>query len=82
LVLAGVHGVLPNTSHRCGEVHDLTGVTVRTLRRYDQTGRLRPAGQTGGGHRLYDRDNVLRLYRILALRRLRFSLAEIRFAPR
>ena len=63
---------------RVGQLADLTGVTVRTLRHYDQTGLLRPAGQTAGGHRLYDRDNVLRLYRILALRRLRFSLAEIR----
>jgi DNA-binding transcriptional MerR regulator len=63
---------------RVGQLADLTGVTVRTLRHYGQTGLLRPAGQTAGGHRLYDRDNVLRLYRILALRRLRFSLAEIR----
>jgi DNA-binding transcriptional MerR regulator len=63
---------------RVGQLADLTGVTVRTLRHYDQTGLLRPAGQTAGGHRLYERDNVLRLYRILALRRLRFSLAEIR----
>lgn len=63
---------------RVGQLADLTGVTVRTLRHYDQTCLLRPAGQTAGGHRLYDRDNVLRLYRILALRRLRFSLAEIR----
>jgi DNA-binding transcriptional MerR regulator/uncharacterized glyoxalase superfamily protein PhnB len=63
---------------RIGQLAELTGVTVRTLRHYDQTGLLRPAGQTTGGHRLYDQDNVLRLYRILALRRLRFSLAEIR----
>lgn len=63
---------------RVGQLADLTGVTVRALRHYDQTGLLRPAGQTAGGHRLYDRGNVLRLYRILALRRLRFTLAEIR----
>ena len=63
---------------RVGQLATLTGVTVRTLRHYDQTGLLRPAGQTASGHRLYDDDNVLRLYRILALRRLRFSLAEIR----
>ena len=63
---------------RVGQLADMTGVTTRTLRHYDQTGLLRPAAQTAGGHRLYDRDNVLRLYRVLALRRLRFSLAEIR----
>lgn len=62
---------------RVGQLAELTGVTVRTLRHYDQTGLLRPSGQTSGGHRLYDRDNVARLYRILALRQLGFGLAEI-----
>lgn len=63
---------------RIGQLADLTGVTVRTLRHYDQAALLHPSGLTSGGHRLYDRANVVRLYRILALRRLRFSLAEIR----
>jgi DNA-binding transcriptional MerR regulator len=63
---------------RVGQLANLTGVTVRTLRHYDQTGLLHPSGQTTGGHRLYDRANVVRLYRVLALRRLRFSLADIR----
>jgi DNA-binding transcriptional MerR regulator/uncharacterized glyoxalase superfamily protein PhnB len=63
---------------RVGQLAELTGVTVRTLRHYDQTGLLHPSGQTAGGHRLYDDANVVRLYRILALRRLRFSLAQIR----
>ncbi len=51
---------------------------MRTLRHYDQSGLLQPSGRTSGGHRLYDPDNVARLYRILALRRLRFGLADIR----
>ncbi len=63
---------------RVGRLADLSGVTVRTLQHYDRVGLLRPAGQSAGGHRLYDGDNVVRLYRILALRRLRFSVAEIR----
>lgn len=62
---------------RVGRLAEATGVTVRTLRHYDQTGLLRPSGQTSGGHRVYDQQNVTRLYRILALRRLGFSLAEI-----
>ncbi len=62
---------------RVGRLAELTGVTVRTLRYYDQTGLLRPSGQTSGGHRLYDQQNVTRLYRILALRRLGCSLAEV-----
>lgn len=63
---------------RTGQLAALTGVTVRTLRYYDQTHLLQPSGQTSGGHRVYDRDNVARLYRILALRRLGFGLSEIR----
>lgn len=63
---------------RIGQLAGLTGVTVRTLRYYDQAGLLHPSAQTSGGHRLYDHANVVRLYRILALRRLQFTLAEIR----
>lgn len=65
------------TEWRVGQLAELTGVTVRTLRYYDQTGLLRPSGQTSGGHRVYDQQNVTRLYRVLALRRLGFGLAEI-----
>jgi MerR family transcriptional regulator, thiopeptide resistance regulator len=73
------HGELANRSEwRVGQLAELTGVTVRTLRHYDQIGLLHPSGQTGGGRRAYDRASVARLYRILALRRLQFSLAEIR----
>lgn len=63
---------------KVGQLAELAGVTVRALRYYDRTGLLHPAGQTSGGHRLYDQENVTRLYGILALRRLGFSLAEIR----
>jgi DNA-binding transcriptional MerR regulator len=61
-----------------GQFAELSGVTVRTLRYHDQTGLLQPSGQTRGGHRVYDQQNVSRMYRIQALRRLGFRLAEIR----
>ncbi|MET9328146.1 MerR family transcriptional regulator [Tsukamurella sp. NPDC003166] len=62
---------------KIGDLAERTGVTVRTLRYYDQTGLLIPDGQTRGGHRVYGVENIERLYRILALRRLGFRLAEI-----
>lgn len=62
---------------RIGQLAEMTGLTVRTLRHYAQIGLLHPAGETMGGHRLYDRENVGRLYRILTLRELGFSLSEI-----
>ncbi|MBJ8071959.1 MULTISPECIES: MerR family transcriptional regulator [Bacillus] len=54
-----------------------TGVTVRTLRYYDQIDLLKPSGKTDGGHRLYSERNVVRLQQILFLKEMGFSLKEI-----
>lgn len=54
-----------------------TGVTVRTLRYYDQIGLLKPSGKTDGGHRLYSEVDVIRLQQILFLKEMGFSLKEI-----
>jgi DNA-binding transcriptional MerR regulator len=54
-----------------------TGITVRTLRHYDQLGLLVPSSHTSGGHRCYTPDDVRRLHRILALRGFGLSLAQI-----
>ncbi len=63
---------------KVGELARRTGLTVRTLHHYDAVGLLRPARRTEAGYRLYDRDDVERLTRILLLRRLGLSLDEIR----
>jgi DNA-binding transcriptional MerR regulator len=62
---------------RIGEVAELTGLTVRTLRHYDEIGLLAPSGRSSGGYRLYSEADHRRLYRILALRELGFSLEDI-----
>ncbi|OFD71218.1 MerR family transcriptional regulator [Bacillus mycoides] len=54
-----------------------TGVTVRTLRYYDQIDLLKPSGKTDGGHRLYSEKDVIRLQQILFLKEMGFSLKEI-----
>ncbi|MEN1936891.1 MerR family transcriptional regulator [Paenibacillus sp. 102] len=54
-----------------------TGVTVRTLRYYDQIDLLKPSGKTEGGHRLYSETDVIRLQQILFLKEMGFSLKEI-----
>ncbi len=54
-----------------------TGVTVRTLRYYDQIDLLKPSGKTDGGHRLYSERDVVRLQQILFLKEMGFSLKEI-----
>ncbi len=60
-----------------GELAVEAGVTVRTLRHYDNLDLLAPEERSGGGHRRYSRGDVERLYRILALRGLGFGLREI-----
>lgn len=54
-----------------------TGVTVRTLRYYDQIDLLKPSGKTDGGHRLYSERDVVRLQQMLFLKEMGFSLKEI-----
>jgi DNA-binding transcriptional MerR regulator len=61
-----------------GTVARLAQVSVRTLRYYDELGLLRPQWvDPDTGYRWYGPDQVPRLYRILALRDLGVSLADI-----
>jgi MerR family transcriptional regulator, thiopeptide resistance regulator len=62
---------------RVGEVAKATGLTVRTLHHYDEIGLLVPSERWGAGYRLYSDGDVRRLYRILALRGMGFTLEEI-----
>ncbi|TDR73269.1 SAM-dependent methyltransferase [Paludibacterium purpuratum] len=63
---------------KIGELARRTGLTVRTLHHYDHIGLLSPSGRSGGGFRLYGRDDVERLHRILVLRQLGYALDDIR----
>lgn len=60
-----------------GELARASGVTVRTLHYYDEIGLVTPGERTSAGHRRYTEADVRRLYRVLALSRLGFSLEEI-----
>lgn len=62
---------------RVGEVAEATGLTVRTLHHYEQVGLVVPSTRTSAGHRLYDDDDLRRLYRVRALRQLGMSLPDI-----
>jgi DNA-binding transcriptional MerR regulator len=63
--------------HTVGHLARATGLTVRTLHHWDEIGLLRPAERSGAGHRRYSEDDVARLYRIVALRRLGLSLDDV-----
>lgn len=62
---------------KVGELAKRTGLTVRTLHHYDAIGLLSPSGRSDAGYRLYNREDIARLHRIQALRRLDLSLTEI-----
>jgi MerR family transcriptional regulator, thiopeptide resistance regulator len=66
-----------DTSYTVGALASAAGLTVRTLHHWDAIGLLVPAERAGNGYRRYGREDVARLYRILALRRLGLSLDEI-----
>lgn len=57
----------------------LTGVSIRTLRYYDQIGLLKPGFvDEGNGYRYYDDASLERMREILFLRELDFSLRSIK----
>ncbi len=62
---------------KVGALAKATGLTVRTLHHYDEIGLLQPSARLAGGHRLYDADDVARLYRIIRLRQLGFPLSQV-----
>ncbi len=68
--------VPPVTMH-IGEIADRTGMSLRTLRHYDEIGLLAPSGRTDGGFRLYTEDDLQRLLVIRRMKPLGFSLAEM-----
>jgi DNA-binding transcriptional MerR regulator len=61
-----------------GEVARLLGITTKTIRYYEGIGLLDKPGRTESGYRLYDAQDLLRLYRIKQLQELGLSLERIR----
>ncbi|MCK9898676.1 MerR family transcriptional regulator [Parafrankia colletiae] len=61
-----------------GEVAERVGLSLRTVRYYEEAGLLVPTGRTPGGFRLYDDDAVSRLLLIRKMKPLGFTLDEMR----
>lgn len=60
------------------EVSDITGVSIRTLRYYDEIGLLKPTRLTEAGYRLYDNQALEKLQQIMFFREIEVSLSEIK----
>jgi DNA-binding transcriptional MerR regulator len=62
---------------RTGEVAELAGVNIQTLRYYERRGLLTEPTRSIGGHRLYPPDTVALLNVIKTAQRLGFTLDEV-----
>jgi MerR family transcriptional regulator, copper efflux regulator len=61
-----------------GQVAERTGLSLRTIRWYEEEGLVVPTARTDGGFRLYSADDVARLEVIKRMKPLGFALEEMR----
>lgn len=64
--------------HQIGEVAEAVGLSLRTIRHYEEVGLVPPSDRTEGGFRLYSADDIERLQLVKQLKPLHFSLEEMR----
>ncbi len=61
-----------------GQVAERTGLSLRTIRFYEEAGLVLPTGRSEGGFRLYGEDAVTRLEVVKRMKPLGFALEEMR----
>jgi DNA-binding transcriptional MerR regulator len=61
-----------------GEVAERVGLSLRTVRYYEEQGLFEPAGRTDGGFRLYTEREVDRLLLIKQMKPLGFTVQQMR----
>ena len=61
-----------------GEMARVAGISQKALRIYDEKGLLRPVGYSEGNYKLYDKNSLMILEKIIALKHVGFSLDEIK----
>ncbi|WP_457974757.1 MerR family transcriptional regulator [Arthrobacter sp. D1-17] len=66
-----------STIMHIGELAERTGLSLRTIRHYDDVGLLPATARTEGGFRVYSEDDFERLMVIKQMKPLGFSLEEM-----
>jgi MerR family transcriptional regulator, copper efflux regulator len=61
-----------------GDVAEEVGLSLRTIRHYEEVGVVRPSERSAGGFRLYNQADIERLRLVKRLKPLDFSLDEMR----
>ena len=64
--------------HQIGEVAERVGLSLRTVRYYEEQGLLVPETRTEGGFRLYSEEQIDRLALIKQMKPLGFTVLEMR----
>jgi DNA-binding transcriptional MerR regulator len=66
-----------STTMHIGTVAERTGLSLRTLRHWDEVGLVTPSGRTDGGFRLYTESDVDRILLVRRMKPLGFSLDQM-----
>jgi DNA-binding transcriptional MerR regulator len=64
--------------HQIGAVAKAVGLSLRTIRYYEEVDIVPPSGRTGGGFRLYTDEDIERLRLVKQMKPLDFTLEEMR----
>ncbi|WP_413318075.1 MerR family transcriptional regulator [Agrococcus sp. 1P02AA] len=67
----------PGSTMHIGELAERTGLSLRSLRHWDEVGLVRASGRTEGGFRLYTEDDEQRVRLIMRMKPLGFTLDEM-----
>lgn len=70
--------VMNDAMLQIGQLAERVGLSLRTVRYYEETGLLEPARRTDGGFRLYTDEHVARLELIKRMKPLGFTLEQMR----
>lgn len=69
---------MSDRTFRIGEVAERVGLSLRTVRYYEEVGLVAPSDRTAGGFRLYTEADIERLIMAKELKPLGFRLDEVR----
>ena len=69
---------MSENKYKIGQLAEAAGLTIRTIRYYDEMGLLKSNERTSGGQRIYSDADLVYIKRIMELKNLSFSLEEIK----
>jgi DNA-binding transcriptional MerR regulator len=69
---------MPERMYQIGEVAEAVGLSLRTIRYYEEIDIVPPSGRSSGGFRLYTDDDIERLRLVKHMKPLEMTLDEMR----